>query len=221
MIGQAGGLFDVGQAIVRRDTFRGRVSSAWQARVVHDTGDDLAWATWPGVEILASTTQIESVRTPRDSPRYHSLRETLDGNKTLGTDILGATILGFQIPDSYFSVYLFFEADGLFRKWYVNFERPFQRTAIGFDTRDLLLDLVVQPDLTHRWKDEEEYDYGREIGLVDDTDHAEIEKAKHRVFALLDQRSGPFDEHWTSWKRDQSWTRPTLPANVTTLPANV
>ena len=217
----ADGLFDVGQAVVRRDTFRGRLSSAWPARVVHDSGDELAWATWPGVEILASTTQIASVRAPRDSPRYHSLRETADGTQSLATDKLKATILGLQTPDSYFSVYLFFDADGLFRKWYVNFERPIQRTPIGFDTTDLILDLVIQPDRTHRWKDEEEYDYGREIGLVDDTDHMEIEKAKDRVFAMLDQCSGPFAEPWTRWKRDQSWTLPTLPSSVTTLPVNV
>lgn len=29
------------------------------------------------------------------------------------------------------------------------------RTAIGFDTRDLTLDLVIEPDLTRRWEDAE------------------------------------------------------------------
>jgi hypothetical protein len=39
--------------------------------------------------------------------------------------------------------------------WYVNFQRPMRRTAIGFDTFDLLLDLVIAPDLSRwDWKDE-------------------------------------------------------------------
>ncbi|MBE1612599.1 DUF402 domain-containing protein [Actinopolymorpha pittospori] len=188
---------------------------------MHDTGDELAWSIWPGVEILTSTTQIESVRTVREGPRYQGVLEAAEGRKTLATDVMGATILGFQIPDAYFSVLLFFHTDGQFAKWYVNFERPYRRTPIGFDTHDLLLDLVVQPDRTYRWKDEDEYEYGRELGLVDDTDHVQIEKAKDQVLALLEQRRGPFEERWTSWQRDQTWTLPTMPANVTTIPAIV
>jgi hypothetical protein len=38
---------------------------------------------------------------------------------------------------------------------------------------------------------------------------------------MLEQRRGPFEEHWTSWQRDQAWALPTMPANVITLPANV
>ena len=48
--------------------------------------------------------------------------------------------------------------------WYANFERPFQRTPIGIDTFDLLLDLVIEPDSSYRWKDEGEYRLGRQLG---------------------------------------------------------
>lgn len=38
---------------------------------------------------------------------------------------------------------------------YVNIEEPWQRTPIGFDSRDHLLDIVVTVDLsTWHWKDE-------------------------------------------------------------------
>jgi NAD(P)H-flavin reductase len=30
--------------------------------------------------------------------------------------------------------------------WYVNIQEPFRRTSIGFDTQDLELDIVIEPD---------------------------------------------------------------------------
>jgi hypothetical protein len=44
--------------------------------------------------------------------------------------------------------------------WYVNLEGPWRRTAIGFDSLDHALDIIIEPDLsTWRWKDEEEFDW--------------------------------------------------------------
>ena len=44
-----------------------------------------------------------------------------------------------------------------FDGWYINLADPWQRTAIGFDTLDHLLDVVVAPDrASWRWKDEDE-----------------------------------------------------------------
>lgn len=38
--------------------------------------------------------------------------------------------------------------------WYINFQRPYVRTAMGVETFDLLVDIVVRPDLTWTWKGE-------------------------------------------------------------------
>lgn len=47
-----------------------------------------------------------------------------------------------------------------------------RRTAIGFDTFDLLLDLVISPDLSQwTWKDEDEYTHGRRLRVVSESDH--------------------------------------------------
>ena len=102
--------------------------------------------------------------------------------------------------------------------WYANFERPFQRTPIGIDTFDLLLDLVIEPDMSYRWKDEGEYTQGRKLGIISDDDHRQVQKAREQVLALLDQRAGPFDEGWLSWRREAHWPLPTLPVNATTWP---
>src|SRR6266576_1740450 len=37
-----------------------------------------------------------------------------------------------------------------------NFQRPYRRTTIGIEAMDLMLDLVVEPDRSWRWKDKHE-----------------------------------------------------------------
>ena len=40
--------------------------------------------------------------------------------------------------------------------WYVNLQLPFRRTELGFETMDLVLDLIVDPDGSWRWKEDED-----------------------------------------------------------------
>ena len=54
-----------------------------------------------------------------------------------------------------YGVWKFFETDGTFRHWYVNFEAPIVRHDDGFDTDDHGLDLIVHPDGRREWKDVE------------------------------------------------------------------
>ncbi|MBM7787850.1 protein associated with RNAse G/E [Tenggerimyces flavus] len=125
------------------------------------------------------------------------------------------------MPGAYFSVDLFFRGAGELVMWYVNFERPFQRTPIGIDTFDLLLDLVIEPDRSYQWKDEGEYAQGRHLGIISDVEHRQLQLAREQVLALLDQRIGPFDERWLSWRRDEDWPLPVLPDNTLTVPADI
>ena len=48
------------------------------------------------------------------------------------------------------------DPDRRFAGWYVNLQKPFRRTARGFETMDLMLDLVVEVDRSWWWKDEDE-----------------------------------------------------------------
>ncbi|MCM2579620.1 DUF402 domain-containing protein [Streptomyces sp. MTZ3.1] len=56
--------------------------------------------------------------------------------------------------DVWFSINAFFAigTGGAHRLqcWYVNFEHPARRTGLGFDTLDLVVDLVIAPDLNSR-----------------------------------------------------------------------
>ncbi|MGH3488172.1 MAG: DUF402 domain-containing protein [Actinopolymorphaceae bacterium] len=183
---------------------------------MHDTGDEIAWVCWSGAELTANT----SWRSGDDSRRR--LAEKVSGEWSLGTSVFrDGSILGFQLPDVWFSVLLLFQPSGELAIWYVNFEQPYRRTPIGIDTCDHILDLVFDKDGTHEWKDEDDYAHGRRLGLVTDAQHAEIERAKDQAFGMFEQRTGPFDEKWLTWRRGPAWPLPVLPDNATTIPASI
>lgn len=52
------------------------------------------------------------------------------------------------------------------RSWYINIDAPYKRTSIGFDTWDMFLGVVVQPDRkTWRYKNEDEFAEAIEAGI--------------------------------------------------------
>jgi len=214
--------FEPGETAVRRDMFRGRVWSAHAMRVVADADDALVVACRPGSEQLASTTFIESTLTGDDAVRKQALPDLAAGRWRLDRWSWRDTVLLlWNPPETYFSVNAFYDAtaEHRMRHWYVNFQRPLVRTGIGFDTFDLLVDLVVAPDLScWTWKDEDEYAQGRRLGVVDDADHRAVEQAREQVLAMIEQREGPFAAAagWPDWRSDPSWPTPLLPADALT-----
>ncbi|MER7690805.1 DUF402 domain-containing protein [Streptomyces sp. NPDC097610] len=125
-------------------------------------------------------------------------------------------MLLWKPPGAWFSVNAFYVPHGegrRLRNWYVNFEHPTTRTTGGFDTLDLVVDLVIDPDLTTiEWKDVDEYAHARRLGIVSDTEHQAVELARTQVLALLEDRAGPFAQadRWTAWRWDAAWPSPRL-----------
>jgi hypothetical protein len=84
--------------------------------------------------------------------------------------------------------------------WYVNLQEPLRRTTIGFDTRDNMLDVVVEPDLTTwSWKDEADLDDGVRTGLLSAAKAGEVRREGERVIDLIEAGKPPFDPRWASW----------------------
>jgi hypothetical protein len=104
------------------------------------------------------------------------------------------------------------EPDFDFACYYVNFQLPFKRTPAGFETFDLELDIVIDPDLSWEWKDAESYARDVQTGVIR-TDWAEaIKLAQAKVFELLAAHAYPFDGRWLNFTPDPSWSPPTLPS---------
>ncbi len=106
-------------------------------------------------------------------------------------------------PGRAHSIYLFWTDDWQLDHWYVNFERPLRRSPVGFDTFDEKLDLIVRPDGTWRWKDEDELEQAAAAGLLDAD---EVRAEAERVL-----QNWPFPVGWEDWRPDPSWPVPQLP----------
>jgi hypothetical protein len=85
----------------------------------------------------------------------------------------------------------------------VNFERLLGRGPRTIDYVDDKLDLVVLPDRSVRWKDEDELEQAAALGLLDGD---EVRAEAERVLA-----APPWPTGWEAWRPDPSWPAPALP----------
>jgi Protein of unknown function (DUF402) len=202
--------FATGSSVLVRDIFRGQVWSASSRRVLGDDERGLRVACWPGVRSRVATTWVEWLRTGNDAVRKQALPNLARGRWELTDWVWRDTgVVAWYEVDPDFSIQRFFGADGHALFWYVNFERPVRRTTNGFDTFDLMLDLVAEPDLSSwKWKDEDEYAQGRRLGVIDESDHHRVREARERAVALLERRGGPFADAWPHWRPDAEWALP-------------
>ena len=125
-------------------------------------------------------------------------------------------VLSFAFPDTPYAVLAMWdgETDG-FEGWYVNLQDPLRRTAIGFDTLDHVLDVLIAPDRsTWSWKDEDELAEALALGLFSEADAERFRWAGERAVEHLLLREPPFEEDWDDWRPDPAWGVPELPASA-------
>jgi hypothetical protein len=186
--------------IVHRDLFQERV---WYARaeVVVEDAPDRTLLYWPpGAEVRvpvraggAPLRIPESTWILEDRP-WHSFH-----------------VLCHWLPSDHHSVWLFWEADTWhFDAWYVNLQSPFTRTPLGFDATDDFLDIVVEPDRSWAWKDEDELEEVVRRNLVVPSLAAAIRSEGERVIQRIQQTREPFTNDWIDWRPDERWPIPEL-----------
>ena len=95
--------------------------------------------------------------------------------------------------------------------WKINPESPIQRTAIGFDTTDHVLDVVISTDLTSwAWKDEDEFAEAIKLGLFTNIDSERIrQEALHGTTKALTNRREQL-QRWAAWRPPDGWKLPVL-----------
>ena len=103
------------------------------------------------------------------------------------------------------------EATSSLAWWYVNLEEPWRETAIGFDSRDHLLDLWSGPDGEWHWKDEDELAWAIAQGWVAPGRDAELHAEGERALERFKRGDPPLDEPWLDFRPDASWAIPVLP----------
>ena len=103
------------------------------------------------------------------------------------------------------------DADWTFLDWYIDLQAPFVRTPLGFDSRDDVLDIVASPNLTWKWKDEDEFADAQRIGRFTPVEAAEIRREGERVIETIESGGWPFNMGWESWRPDPNWPIPAVP----------
>jgi predicted RNA-binding protein associated with RNAse of E/G family len=180
-----------GDTVVLREAWHGRVWRVVVGRVVEDSEERIALFFPQGMPgRFPARADGSEVRIPTEpwalAPR-------------LGT----RNVLALFVPGGRYSLWLFRRPDGTHDHWYVNFEQPLRRTAIGFDYRDEKLDLIVRSDGSLEWKDEDELAEAAAHGLVDAD---EVWAEARRVVAAR-----PWPTGWEDWQPDPAWSIPELP----------
>ena len=120
-------------------------------------------------------------------------------------------VLTLTPRDAWHSVMLFWSSDWRFKLWYVNLQSPIRRVRHGIQSHDLALDLVVQPDMSWSWKDEDEFEALASQGLLSADQVSAVRAEAARMVRRIESLGPPFCDGWELWRPDPSWPVPQLP----------
>jgi hypothetical protein len=184
-----------GDVVVRRDVWHGQPKVAWGGIVVADEPDLLALYMPEGSPLRFAPDFFGAPHPWSHKDRWH-----------------GHGVLQLQRPGEMHSVWVFWEgAERKLGAWYVNIQEPFRRSRLGFDTQDLELDIVVSPDGSWRYKDDERLEGWIERGRWTAAEVAEIRSEARRIGGLLENGDRWWSEEWAAWRPDPTWPQPTVP----------
>jgi hypothetical protein len=148
---------------VRRDVWHGKPMVAWGGIVVADEPDLLAL-------YMPEASPLRFAPDFFGAPHPWSHKDSWHGHG----------VLQLQRPGEMHAVWVFWKgAERRFAAWYVNVQEPFRRSRFGIDTQDLELDIVVSPDGSWRYKDDERLQAWIERGRWTAGEVAEIRSEAH------------------------------------------
>lgn len=191
-----------GEPIVRRDVWRGTPKVAWAGTVVADT-DDLLAIHMPEGSPLAFHPDFFG------APHPWSTRDRWEGHG----------VLQLQRPGEMHAIWVFWRGpERELAGWYVNIQEPFRRTPFGIDTQDLELDIVIAPDGSWRFKDDEHLEPWIERGRWTTSEVAAIRAEGDRIAVELEADRRWWSEAWAEWVPDPTVPVPDLPGDWDRLP---
>ncbi len=198
-----------GETVVLHEVWRDRVWAARPMRVVRDDGDFVALWFPKGTRWKAPTTPPTRVREPTRGERLAAtaaLGDWVFRDAEWDVDTLSLIRAG-----DWHALWVSWLDSGEHWGWYVNLQEPFRRTTRGFATMDLMLDVIIDPDGSWRWKDEDELDALVARGVFTPSVAARVREEALRVVDCLHRHAPPFDAPWPEWRPDPAWRLPQLP----------
>lgn len=200
-----------GDSIALRGMYNQQPWFVQSALVVKDSPTEVALLLMPSAECAAPPGYIHQKH--GDHSHWERWQEVLGGAWSLEKYRWHTNrFLILLEPKKYYAtIYIWTHATNVFKGYYINFQLPFERSPCGFDTYDLELDLVIDPDFRWQWKDVEDYQKGIQLGAIRAEWVQAIEHDQHEVLERLHQRQYPLNEHWIDWLPDKSWSPSLLP----------
>jgi hypothetical protein len=174
--------------------------------------DGRCWLEVP-VEVVADTPALLATFLPEDAPFvFHpGAWPTPDGLHPWNSEgrraWQGHGVLMLQRPGESYAIWHFWEGpERRFAGWYVNFQEPFRRTALGYDTQDLELDIWIPVDDHWQWKDREAVDLRVREGRLTPEQADAVRAEGARVAADLHAGVRWWDPAWADWAPDPPLT---------------
>lgn len=193
-----------GEVVVLRELHGGRLWEARPAIVVADDGEELEFFIPPG------TRSVRAVDDAGARLRLPGADWRLEPSERPGR----RTIHSFASTVHPHAALVIWDEEWRPRGWYLNLQVPLRRSAVGFDTTDLVIDLVGTPDGQRwTWKDEDELGQAIEDGVVDPSTAARIRGEAQALAEAVGSGRAPFDGDPWAWRPDPSWGVPALPAD--------
>jgi hypothetical protein len=198
-----------GDTVVLQEVWQDRVWAARPMTVVRDDGDSIVlWfprgTTWKRPVVPASR-RVDGSRAVR-------LASCLElGDWAFEDAEWDVSTLWLMRAGEWHAQWVSWLEDGTHWGWYVNLQEPFRRTAKGFESMDLVRDVLIDPDWSWRWKDEDELAVFVDRGVFDEELETRVREEGLRVVRRAQRGEAPFDEPWPDWRPDPGWATPILP----------
>ena len=205
--------WSAGDAVVLR--YLGRIRAGTPAIVVEDSDERVMVYVPDGVRRFGSAAAAAG-RSER--VRAIARGETVAAGRQVSWYNHNLRVL---LPGRPFAVWLLWTPAWQFISYYVNLEAPFARSAVGFDSRDHVLDLCVRADRTWYYKDQDELDTRVEVGMVTAEAAAQVRRDAERAVALIEGWQPPFNSGLERWRPDPAWPAPVLPAGWHVHPSDI
>ncbi|MEV4755225.1 DUF402 domain-containing protein [Micromonospora sp. NPDC049559] len=199
-----------GRLVLDRNVRRGRIGWVRPGWVISD--DERGLAIWIARGAAVANEVADDGRGMRAMP----FAEWTTRSYRLAVSVWqGPPLVKFYPAGAAHSVWWFRGDDGRFANWYVNLEEPGVRwddgEVAGIDVVDQDLDVVVRPDRSWFWKDEEEFRerlaYPEHYWVADE---AAVRAEGERVIKLAEAGEFPFDGTWCDFVPEPDWTGPAL-----------
>lgn len=198
-----------GTTVVLQEVWQGKLWSARPVTVVDDGEDCIALWCPKGTKWKTATMPPYGERAATRAQRFVSL--LTEGDWVFGDFSWGVSNLILVRSGEWHAVWVGWDDGGDSLGWYVNFQRPYQRTPRGLQTMDLMLDLVVSPMRILTWKDMDEFDALVNPGIISNVEATRVRLEAQTMLDRIQTNDRPFCEAWHEWRPNPRWSPPELP----------